>query len=168
MDKSVSWSVAKRHWPRFIFAWVWPLVVYAVMIFLSVRGRDANRFLLSCTVALLITFIVFAYIASLPYWRGQIRLGHALLWLVVISLIVLVLLSLLPFRFPITLTNPTSSTIGSSDSRVAASLGHVDLLKAAALGGRQRVDSGPATGNSRPTAVTDGTEMLVLKRPFGT
>jgi hypothetical protein len=79
------------------------------MIFLSSRGRDADRFLLSCTVALLITFFVFAYIASLPYWRGQIRLGQALLWLVVVPSIVLVLLSLLPFRFPITLTNPTSS-----------------------------------------------------------
>jgi hypothetical protein len=104
-----SWSVAKRHWPRFIFAWVWPLLLYAAMIFLSSRGHDADRFLLSCTVALLITFFVFAYIASLPYWRGQIRLGQALLWLVAVPSIVLIFLSLLPFRFPITLTNPTSS-----------------------------------------------------------
>jgi hypothetical protein len=103
-----SWSVAKRHWPRFIFAWVWPFLLYATMIFLSSRGRDADRFLLSCTVTLLITFFVFAYFASLPYWRGHITLGQALLWLAVVPSIILVLLSLLPFRFPMTLTNPTS------------------------------------------------------------
>jgi len=54
-----------------------------------------------CMVALLTTFFVFAYIAALPYWRGQIRIGQALLWLVAVPLIVLVLLSLLPFRFPV-------------------------------------------------------------------
>jgi hypothetical protein len=105
-----SWSIAKRHWPHFIFAWVWPLLLYAAMIFLSSRGPDADRFLWGCTVVLLITFLGFGYFAALPYWRGQIRLGQALLWLVVVPTIVLLLLSLSPFRFPITLTNPTSSS----------------------------------------------------------
>jgi len=104
-----SWLVAKRHWPHFLFAWVWPLLFYAFNIFLSSRGADADRFFWGCTGALLTTFFLFAYVAALPYWRGQIKIGQALLWLVVVPTIVLVVLSLLPFRFPVMLTNPTSS-----------------------------------------------------------
>jgi hypothetical protein len=125
-----SWSVAKRHWPHFIFAWVWPLLLYAAMIFLSTRGPDADRFLWGCTGALLITFLAFGYFAALPYWRGQIRLGQALLWLVVVPTIVLVLLSLSPFRFPITLTNPTSSNnrFERSQGRVFGELGRESMM----------------------------------------
>jgi hypothetical protein len=104
-----SWLVAKRHWPYFLFAWIWPLLLYASNIFLSSRGADADRFFWGCMVALLTTFLAFVYVAALPYWRGQIKIGQALLWVVVVPTIILVVLSLLPFRFPVTLTNPTSS-----------------------------------------------------------
>jgi hypothetical protein len=115
-----SWLVARRHWKYFLFAWLWPLLLYASNIFLSSRGADADRFFWVCMVALLTSFSVFAYIAALPYWRGQIRIGQALLWLVAVPLIVLVLLSLLPFRFPVTLTNPTSSYNQFERSRIDA------------------------------------------------
>jgi hypothetical protein len=117
-----SWTVAKRHWRHFLFAWAWPLLLYASMIFMSSRGADADRFFWGCAIVLLTTFFVFAYIAAVPYWRGQIRIGQAVLWLVVVPTIVLVVLSLLPFRFPITLTNPTSSNNRFERSRDAASV----------------------------------------------
>src|SRR5258708_32845355 len=124
-----SWLVAKRHWRHFLFAWLWPLLLCASNIFLSSRGPDADRFFWSCVVALLTTFVVFAYIAALPYWRGQIKIGQALLWLVVAPSIVLVVLSLLPFRFPVTLTNPTSSNNRFERSRVAGLIERRDLVR---------------------------------------
>jgi hypothetical protein len=58
--------------------------------------------------------LVLAGIASsVPYRRHQVTLGQTFFWILLVPIVVFVLLSLLPFRFPITITEiPTVPNAG--------------------------------------------------------
>ena len=94
---------------------------YASTILVSSRGTLSRASTNYYLLFLFGTFVVFAFIASGPYRRRTITLFPTILWIVVAPTLVFFALELLPFRFPISMTNPTTNV--SSDRGAAGSMG---------------------------------------------
>src|SRR5579885_2206185 len=91
-------NAAKREWRFFIFAWIYPLYLYFVMLFMSSLSLISARASLWWLLSDLVIFILFAWLATLPYRRKTATASQLIVWTVVIPVLILCGTALLPFR----------------------------------------------------------------------
>ncbi len=94
----------RRYWRYFIFAWCWPLLLYAAQLYLSSRAALSELYFWGSGLVGVATFLLFALLASAPYRRRQISLSQAVLWIVVVPTVVFYVIAFMPLQHPLTLT----------------------------------------------------------------
>jgi hypothetical protein len=105
--------VGRLHWRHFILAWLFPFLFYLSFMAQSllgpIRSKYAGWILLGEIGALVLSGIW----SSTPYRRRKVSRGQAFFWILLVPVLIFVLLSVLPFAFPVTITDiPTSSNMG--------------------------------------------------------
>jgi hypothetical protein len=110
-QSSELWMAGRTHWRQFMWAWLFPILLYltfvAESLFGPIRFKYSGCILLGEILALVLTGIL----ASAPYRRREVGKGTALFWILVVPILIFVFFSILPFRFPVTITEvPTSIT----------------------------------------------------------
>ena len=102
-------AAAKLHWRHFIFAWIFPLYLYGIMITMSLWGvvsvRAGMWFFLMDTIV----FLLFAGLATVPLWRRRVIAIHTAFWIIVVPLVILSALLALPFKWPVSMEMLTSN-----------------------------------------------------------
>jgi hypothetical protein len=110
-QSSELWMAGRTHWRQFMWAWLFPILLYltfvAESLFGPIRFKYSGWILLGEILALVLTGIP----ASAPYRRREVGKGTALFWILVVPILIFVFFSILPFGFPVTITEvPTSIT----------------------------------------------------------
>jgi hypothetical protein len=124
------WLVGSLHWRHFMFAWLAPIFVYLSMAVESQFGTIQVGYLVWILMFEIAVLVLFGVFASAPYRHRHITRGQALFWILLVPVFISVVLSLLPFRFPITVVAVDSRadvTIGSSDQRLAPQKGEKEV-----------------------------------------
>jgi hypothetical protein len=79
-----------------------------------IRFKYSGWILLGEIVALILTGIF----SSAPYRRQKVSRGLAIFWILLVPVLIFIFLSMLPFSFPVTITEiPTSLNMGWDPSR---------------------------------------------------
>jgi hypothetical protein len=106
------WKVGRSNWRYFAFAWLIPIVLYLTFVAESVFGPIHSKYVVWILLGELVALVLAGVVSSAPYRRRQVTLGQMFFWILLVPLSLLVLLSLLPFGFPVTITG---IPIGSND-----------------------------------------------------
>jgi hypothetical protein len=107
------WQVGRDNWQSFIFAWSFPILVYLSFVIESLLGPIRSARVLWIDLGYLSVLIVAAIVGVAPYRRRKVTMAQTMFWILLVPVVIFVLLSLLPFRFPITTTDmPTGPSAG--------------------------------------------------------
>jgi hypothetical protein len=120
------WLVGRFHWRHFMFAWLAPIFLYLSMVVESQFGAIQAGYLVWIGLIEIAVLVMFGAFASAPYRHRHISRGQAFFWILLVPVFILVVLSLLPFRFPLSVVAVESRadvTIGSGDQRLAPQKG---------------------------------------------
>jgi hypothetical protein len=98
------WAVGRLNWRHFFVVWLYPIFLYCSLIALSLTGPISNDKLPWLFLGALCLFVVSIVLASVPYRRRKITGSQAFFWILIVPSVVLLLLSQVPFSFPITIT----------------------------------------------------------------
>jgi hypothetical protein len=99
------WAVGQLHWRYFLLAWLYPMFLYLSLIALSRTSPISGETLPWLFLGAITLFVVSILVASVPYRRRKITRGQALVWILIIPSIVLLVISQIPFTFPLTVTH---------------------------------------------------------------
>jgi uncharacterized membrane protein len=107
------WQVGRDNWRSFIFAWSFPILVYLSFVIESLLGPIRSARVLWIDLGFLSVLIVAAIVGVAPYRRRKVTTAQTLFWILLVPVVIFVLLALLPFRFPISITDiPTGPGAG--------------------------------------------------------
>jgi hypothetical protein len=81
MEKNV---VLRTHWKRFIFAWIWPFVLFAVGLFMGHSEHPRLIFF----VIFFPVFLACNYVASKPLRDRQLTIGQGIWWIGVMPILI--------------------------------------------------------------------------------
>jgi hypothetical protein len=98
------WEVGRLHWRHFLLAWLYPMFLYLSLIGQSRTSPISDDKMRWFSLSALGLFVLSILLASTPYRRRKITRGQAVFWILIVPSFVLLLLSQLPFTFPITVT----------------------------------------------------------------
>lgn len=97
-------KVGRDNWRSFILAWAFPILFYLSFVAESLLGPICSRYAMWIEVGLVGVLVVAGMVGVAPYRRRRVSMGQTFFWILLMPLIVFFLLALLPFRFPITIT----------------------------------------------------------------
>jgi hypothetical protein len=113
MPASSSWkdlgASATRQWRYFIFAWLFPVFVYAIFVVMSSLGVVSARASVWFFLMIVAVLLLFGWLAITPYRRRSVTAVQAIIWIVVTPILIFFALDALPFKWPLTMEIPTSS-----------------------------------------------------------
>ena len=124
------WLVGRLQWRHFMYAWLAPIFLYLSMVVESQFGTIQAGYLVWILMFEIAVLVMFGVLASAPYRHRHITRGQALFWILLVPAFILVVLSLLPFRFPlsvVTVESRADVTIGSSDQPLATQKGEKEI-----------------------------------------
>jgi uncharacterized membrane protein len=107
------WYVGRSNWRHFLLAWLFPLFLYLSFVAESLLGPIRSSNATWTEVGSVSVLVLTGIVSSAPYRRRKATLGQTFFWILLVPIVIFVLLSLLPFRFPITITEiPTGPNVG--------------------------------------------------------
>jgi hypothetical protein len=107
------WKIGRLHWQYFAPAWAFPVFLYLSFAAESLYGPIRSRNAMWIEVGSVGVLVLAGIVSSAPYRRRQATIGQTFFWVLLVPAVIVVLLSLLPFRFPITITDiPTGPNTG--------------------------------------------------------
>jgi hypothetical protein len=103
------WMAGCLHWRYFILAWLFPILFYLSFIAQSLLGPIRSRYVGWILLGEIGALVLSGFWSSTPYRRQKVSGGQALFWILLVPVFIFVLLSVLPFRLAVTITDiPTS------------------------------------------------------------
>jgi hypothetical protein len=105
MSTKELWVVCRLHWRYFLPLWLYPMFLYLSLIALSRTSPVPGDIVPWLFLGAITLFVVSILVASVPYRRRKITRGQAFVWILLIPCIVLLLISQIPFTFPLTVTH---------------------------------------------------------------
>ncbi|MEY2413394.1 MAG: hypothetical protein QOD84_2000 [Acidobacteriaceae bacterium] len=107
------WYVGRRNWRHFLLAWLFPLFLYLSFVAESLLGPIRSSTAIWIEIGSVGVLVLASIVSSAPYRRRNATLGQTFFCILLVPIVIFVLLSLLPFRFPITITEiPTGTNAG--------------------------------------------------------
>jgi hypothetical protein len=99
----------RLHWRQFIWAWLFPVLLYLTFVAESILGPVPFKYTGSILLGEFLALVCAGLYASAPYRRREVGKFVALFWLLLVPLLIFVFLSRLPFKFPVTITGVATS-----------------------------------------------------------
>jgi hypothetical protein len=107
------WKVGRDNWRSLAFAWSFPILFYLSFVAESLLGPIHGKYVVWILLGEVGALVIAGIVSSAPYRRRKVTLGQTLFWILLVPAVIFVLLALLPFRFPITITDiPTAPRAG--------------------------------------------------------
>lgn len=107
------WKGGQDNWRHFMWAWLFPILLYLSFVAESLFGPIRSSNAMWIELGLVGVLVPAGIVSSSPYRRRQATLGQTFFWILLVPAVIFVLLALLPFRFPITITEiPTGPNAG--------------------------------------------------------
>jgi uncharacterized membrane protein len=98
------WKVGRDNWRSFVFAWSLPILLYLFLAALSLHGPTRSPDLVWFDLGALCLLVLAGVVGIAPYRRRKVPMGQTLFWILLVPVVIFLLLALLPFRLPITIT----------------------------------------------------------------
>jgi hypothetical protein len=114
---------ARLHWQYFVFAWMFPVFVYATFVVMSSLGVVSARASVWFLLMVVAVLLLFGWIAITPCRRRSVTAVQAAIWIIVVPILIFCALDSLPFKWPLTMELPTSS-----NSRLERWSGRLEIL----------------------------------------
>jgi hypothetical protein len=99
------WYVGRRNWRHFLLAWLFPLFLYLSFVAESLLGPIQSSTATWIEVGSVGVLVLTGVVSIAPYRRRKATFGQTFFWILLVPAVIFVLLALLPFRFPITITD---------------------------------------------------------------
>jgi len=107
------WRIGRLHLRYFAPAWAFPAFLYLSFAAESLLGPIRSSNAIWIEVGSVGVLVLAGVVSTAPYRRRKATLGQTLFWILLVPGFIFILLSLLPFRFPITITDlPTGAECG--------------------------------------------------------
>jgi hypothetical protein len=99
------WKAGRDNWRHFAFAWSFPILLCLFFVAESLHGPIRSSGLVWIDLGVLGALVLAGVVGVAPYRRRKVTMGQTFFWILLVPLITSFLLALLPFRFPITITD---------------------------------------------------------------
>jgi hypothetical protein len=99
------WKAGRDNWRSFGFAWSLPVLLYLFLVALSLHGPTGSPALVWFDLGVICFLVLAGVVGAAPYRRRKVSMGQTLFWILLVPVVIFLLLALLPFRFPITITD---------------------------------------------------------------
>jgi hypothetical protein len=101
------------QWRHFGLAWAFPIFLYLSFVAESLLGPIQSSNAIWIELGSVGALVLAGVVSSAPYRRRKATVGQTLFWILLFPAFIFVLLALLPFRFPISITDiPTGPGAG--------------------------------------------------------
>ena len=97
-------KAGRVNWRHFALAWSLPILLNLIFVALSLHGPIRSSKLVWLDLGLFCVLMLAGVIGVVPYRLRRVTMRQTLFWILLVPVLVFVLLALLPFRFPITIT----------------------------------------------------------------
>ena len=105
------WIAGRANRRHFIWAWSLPIFLYLTYIAESLLGPIPFKYDGPIMLREIAAVVLAGMLSSKPYRRKRVSKGAAFFWIIFVPVVLLIFLSMLPFHFPVTITEiPTSIT----------------------------------------------------------
>lgn len=104
------WKSGRNNWRHFMWAWLFPILPYLSFVGESLYGQVRSRNAIWIEGGSVCVLVLAGVVSSAPYRRRKATVGQTLFWILLVPAAIFFLLALLPFRFPITITDIATGT----------------------------------------------------------
>jgi hypothetical protein len=106
------WMAGRSHWRHFVWAWLFPILLYLTFAAESLLGPIRAKYSVWIVLGEIVALILAGIFSSVPYRQKEVSKGQVFFWILFVPVLLVILLSMLPFRFPLTITEiPTSLNV---------------------------------------------------------
>jgi hypothetical protein len=107
------WTAGRLHWRHFVWAWLFPILLYMTFVAESLLGPIQFKYSGWILFGEIVALVLAGIFSSAPYRRQKVSKGSTFFWILLVPVLLFIFLSMLPFRFPVTITEvPTSQKMG--------------------------------------------------------
>jgi hypothetical protein len=99
------WKAGLDNWQHFTLALSFPILLYLSFVAESLFGTLRSPRVVWVDLGITSVLMLAGIVGVVPYRRRKVTIGQTFFWILLLPVLIFLLLALLPFRFPVTITD---------------------------------------------------------------